>query len=417
MTLGMETLSTMWQPLADGIDILMRPDDSNDIVALIAFTPLGSSQESRTDAGLVAMTNRMLSRGTKRFTSAQLAEQIDSLGISLAYSSTEDYSYPHVITTSDTLPQAVALLSEALFEPSFEPEEIEKERQTTLAAIRRGDDDLLSLTLKRFYQELYPNHGYGLPHSGLVESIGEITREQIVSCHEELVRGRYRIVAVGNFDPAALRELLQREFVARYPGGAADGSGQEPGAPIAAEAHRSALSRASEQSYLVAGFGALAPSDSRYMAARLLNSVLGEGMSSRLFQALREEKGLAYATGSSYHGLKLAGQLFGYIGTKPESLDLAREGMLAEFARIRTELVPEDELLRSKNYMIGKFLIDHQKNFRRAFYLGHFDQMGIGCEMDERYPEMISAVTAEQVRDVAAHLLTEPVIVELKPNS
>ncbi len=109
--------------------------------------------------------------------------------------------------------------------------------------------------------------------------------------------------------------------------------------------------------------------------------------------------------------------MFGYIGTKPESLDEAREGMLAEFERIKAELVPEDELLRTKNYMVGKFLIDHQKNFKRAFYLGHFDQMGLGWQMDALYPGIIASVTAEQVQAAAKRILTKPVIVELRPKA
>lgn len=404
-----------WESLHDGVDILLRPDTSNDIVALIAFTPLGSSVESRKDAGIVSFTGRMLMRGTKRLSNAELADAVDSLGISLACDTSEDYSHVHVVTTSDTIEESVVLLSEAFFEPAFEPEEIEKERQNTLAAIRRSEDDLLSTTMRRFYAELYPGHGYGIPDVGLKEAVGEFTREQVTNSHEELTAGPFRIVAVGNFSPEKLRDLLRREFVKKMPERSADRI--QLLAPDTAAAHSATLTRDSEQAYLVAGYSALPPIDPLYVAARVLNVILGEGMSSRLFSVLREEKGLAYATGSSYSGLKLAGQLFGYIGTKPESLDTAREGMLAEFERIKSELVPDEELLRAKNYMVGKFLIDHQKNFRRAFYLGHFDQMGLGWQMDDLYAGLIANVTADRVQEAAQRILTEPVVVELRPTA
>lgn len=413
MTTVETNTSPAWEKIADGVDFLARPDASNDIVALIAFCRLGSVVESRQDAGLVSFTGRMLMRGTKRLTSPQLAETIDSLGISISYDTAEDYSYHHVTTTADALSESVALLSETLFEPSFEPDEIEKERQVTIAAINRSEDDLMSLSLKTFYEELYPNHGYGLPRIGLAESVGELTRAQIVNCHEEIAAAPFRIIAVGNFDPSDLNARLREEFVARRGEATNDIITILP--PTPAPPHTKVISRASEQAYLVAGFAGPKPNDPDYMAARLLNCVLGEGMSSRLFQTLREDKGLAYATGSSYSGLKLSGQMFGYIGTKPESLETAREGMLAEFERIKHETVPAEELLRAKNYMIGKFLIDHQRNFKRGFYLGHFDQMGLGIEMDQRYPDLISAVTPEQIQDVAKKILTDPVIVELQP--
>ncbi len=407
------TVDPGWETLADGVDILLRPDSSNDIVALIVFSPVGCAVESESDAGIVSFTGRMLMRGTRRLSNAELAETVDSMGISLACDTSEDYSHVHVVTTSDTLAESIAILSEIFFEPSFEPEELEKERQTTLAAIRRSDDDLLSSTLRHFYQELYPKHGYGTPGVGLKESIGELTREQVINSHEELTSGPFRIVAVGNFAADALRDLITTHFVSKMHGIAAERLIIPP--PLPAAAHTISLTRDSEQAYLVAGFPALAPLDPEYAAARVLNCALGEGMSSRLFQALREDKGLAYATGSSYGALKLAGQLFGYIGTKPESLDTAREGMLAEFERIKMELIPEDELLRTKNYMVGRFLIDHQKNFKRAFYYGHFDQMGLGWQMDALYPGIIASVTAEHVQAVAKRILTDPVIVELRP--
>jgi len=407
-------LNPGWETLADGFDVLMRPDDSNDIVALIVFTPVGSAVESAADSGVMSFTGRMLMRGTKRLGNAELAEAIDSMGISLSCDVNDDYSNMHLVTTRDTIVESVALMAETFFTPAFEPEEIEKERQSTLAAIRRSEDDLFSLTLQRFYRELYPSHGYGLPIIGLKESVGELTRDQIINSHEELTAGPLRVVAVGNFVPDELRGLLEEHFVSRLK---QDNRTDRlaVGKPVAAGAHSASFTRDSEQAYLVAGFPALAPTEPNYVAARVLNALLGEGMSSRLFSALREEKGLAYATGSSYSGFKMQGQLFGYIGTKPESLDTAREGMIAEFERIKNELVPEDELLRTKNYLIGKFLIDHQKNYRRAFYLGHFDQLGLGWQMDDLYAGLIADVTAEHVQAVAKQILTQPVVVELRP--
>ncbi len=409
----MKTSNPTWETIADNVDLYAVPDSGNDIVAVIAFNPVGGAMESRADAGLLSFMGRLLQRGTKKRTNAELAETIDGLGLTLAFAATEDYSYHQMVTTADALEESIALFAETLFEPSFEPDEIEKERQSTLAAIRRSDDDLMGLTVRHLFEELYPRHGYGLPQIGVTESIGELTREQIINCHEEVCASPFRVVAVGNFQPDHLKTLLLQELVRRK--ASLQGEPLLVSAPRPAHDKSAQILRDSEQAYLVAGFAAPHPTSPDYMAARLLNTVLGEGMSSRLFQALREEKGLAYATGSNFSGMKLSGTLFGYIGTKPESLDTAREGMLAEFERIRTELVPEDELLRAKNYMIGRFLIDHQRNFKRAFYLGHFDQMGLGSEMDQNFPNLVTATTAEQVQTVAEKLLKAPVIIELRP--
>lgn len=405
-----------WEELAPGVSALLRPDAGNDIVALLVFAPIGNAAESPADAGILSFTGRMLMRGTKRLSNAELSELVDSLGISLSCDISSDYSNLHLVTTRDTLAESVALMSEVFIKPAFEPEELEKERQSTLAAIRRSEDDLFSLTLERFYRELYPSHGYGLPIVGLKESVGEFTREQTLNAHEELCRGPFKVVAVGNFEPEEMRALIVQHFQSSAE--QSDIAAAAPPLPTPAPPHGVQFTRNSEQSYLVMGYPAIPPTGQHYFAARVLNALLGEGMSSRLFTALREEKGLAYATGSSYAAQHMAGQLFGYIGTKPESLQTAKEGMLAEFERIKNEPVPEEELLRAKNYLVGKFLIDHQKNYRRGFYLGHFDQMGLGWQMDDLYASLIAGVTAEQVQQVANIIFAgKPTVVELDPGA
>src|SRR5690606_19430976 len=141
--------------------------------------------------------------------------------------------------------------SETLFEPSFEPDEIEKECQSTLAAIRRSDDDIMSLSIRRFLEELYPAHGYGIHQMSVTESIGELTREQIINCHEEVCTSPFRIVAVGNFQPDRLKALLQQELVRRKI--TPQGDPLLVPAPRPARSKSAQILRDSEQAYLVAG--------------------------------------------------------------------------------------------------------------------------------------------------------------------
>lgn len=415
--MGVTNLSPAATPylerLPGGMRVMLAPSTVNDIVAVVCFLPLPSAIERPHEAGLVNYMHRMLRRGTTSRTNAELAEAIDSLGSEIGSETADDYSYAHVSCTKDTFGESLELLADMLLHPSFEPEEIEKERQSLLASIRRQEDDKLSATLKRFMRELYGDHGYGLPRMGFRETVAEFTREQLVHVHEEFVDpARFLTVIVGNFDPSQARELLARLFPLKA------GS---PAPPFAVEkpplrpAVSTRLTRECEQSYLVMGFRACPLGAPDWPAVRLLNTVLGEGMSSRLFVHLRDEQGLAYATGSSYGPLAQSGHLFGYIGTKPESLEIARESMLREFTRIKEEPVPQEELDRSRNYLVGKFLIDHQTNYRRAFYLGFYETAGLGISMDEDYPKLLMSVTPEQLREAANRYLTEPTVVELVP--
>jgi predicted Zn-dependent peptidase len=360
----------------------------------------------------------MLMRGTRKRINAELAEAIEALGTSMASESNDDFSYAHMVCTSDSFTESMQLLGEVLQQPAFEPDEIEKERQSTIAAIRRSEDDKLSVTLKRFLRELYGNHGYGLPSLGYADTVGEFTREQIKNVHEEFAdASTYRIVIVGNVTVEQAERLAEETLAGKQReigSQPKDWSVQEPAYRIGCKGQ---ISRESQQAYLVIGYPGCSIGHEDFPAMRVLNAILGDGMSSRLFTHLREEQGLAYATGSSFSALKRGGHLFGYIGTKPQSLETAREGMLKQFTLIKNELVDSDELERSKNYIIGKFLIDHQKNYKRAFYLGYFDMMGVGIERDTLYPEIIKSVTAEQVRDMANKYLTTPTVAELVPTS
>jgi zinc protease len=406
-----------WKQLGNGMLVRLEPSKANDFAAVAMFLPCPAAVETPAEAGLVSFSHRLLSRGTKRKTSAELAEAIDSLGVTLGCDAADDYSFAHVVTAADLFEESLSLLAEVIREPSFEPEEVEKERQNTLAAIRQSEDDKLGVALRHFLRNLYKGHGYGLPGRGFTESVGEFTREQIVNVHDELLRcGPVRVCITGNFDPGIAVRLLERKFPAI--------SLEQPVKPAVSIAvpqfdteGRARLTRECEQAYLVMGFPAAAITHPDFPALRVLNAVLGDGMSSRLFLKLRDEQGLAYAIGSSYSALRLAGHMFGYIGTKPESLETAREGMLAQFDRIKHELIPSEELQRTKNYLIGKFLIDHQTNYKRAFYPGHFEMMGLGAHLDDEFPHIIEAVTAEEIREAANRYLNNPAISEVVPNS
>ncbi len=400
--------------LATGMRAVLLPSDANNIATVAIFLPLPGAIEQPREAGLVQFTHKMLMRGTTVRGAAELAECIEALGTSISCDAADDYSHAHMICTADAFRPSMELLAEVMQKPSFEPEEIEKERQSTIASIRRAEDDKFSFTMKRFIRELYGAHSYALPRTGEVETVAEFRREQLQEVHAEgFDPANFLAVCVGRFQPGEARELLESLFPAR---GGAQEAFSVP-AFVSPGPRSARLSRDCEQAYLAMGFPACPAGSTDFPAARVLSAVLGESMSSRFFIRLRDEQGLAYSTGCSLGAFRMGGHLVGYIGTKPESLETARDGMAKIFAEIRDTLVPEGELERAKNYIVGKFLIDHQTNYRRAFYLGHYEMTGLGLERDEQLPAIIAAVTAEQVREAANRYLTGPTVVELVPNA
>jgi len=152
-----------------------------------------------------------------------------------------------------------------------------------------------------------------------------------------------------------------------------------------------------------------------YPALRLTSALMGEGMSSRLFTTLRDQQGLAYAVGSAHRVRRQQGHFFCYIGTKPETLGAARDGMFAELDRLRREPVSEEELTRARNYAIGRYLMGHQTNSDQAYFLAWWQAMGMGVNYDEAFPVELERVTARDIMRAANRYFLEPTITTLVP--
>ncbi|MGB9691973.1 MAG: M16 family metallopeptidase [Candidatus Sumerlaeaceae bacterium] len=399
------------QILANGTRCLFAPCDTNNIVALSAFFPYGSVFEQPAQAGITDFMWRCLLRGTQKRSQAEYAEAVESLGSSLSFQAYRDFSTASLVCTSDCLEPTLELFFEAIESPRFDPNEIEKERQSTLAAIREELDDKATFAMRAFAETLFGGSTYGIPVPGTLETVPEFKIEQVIELYNRVVGwNQALVVCVGNFEPSSLAKILERS--------ASKATG-EPRlvcpSPSYYKGELRVIRREWEQSYLVLGFPACPVTHRDFFPLRMLAGVLGDGMSSRFFVRLRDERGLAYATSCHLAAFRCGGYLAGTIGTKPESLDEARELMLQLLSEVCQELVPDDEIERTRNYLVGKYLISHQKNSARAFYLGSYEMNGLGWQMDHEYPLRLKAVCAEDVREVARQYLDAPTIIEIRP--
>ncbi len=398
---------------ATGARGLLLPSEANDIVAVRVFFPRGSASDSWETAGLTRFMLKCLLRGTLKRSQAEFAEAVESLGTSLSFSAHHDFSVASLVATAETLAPSLELLLEALSEPAFDPAEIDKQREITLAAIREELDDKGAFAGRVFAETLHGRHSYGIPRRGTLESVSRFSPDQVRMQYSRVVTWRNAlVVAVGKFAPEDLKAVFDNApALSTHP---------EAGRPLVVTPtyQKGAvveLARDWEQAYLILGFPACPLSHPDYFRLRLLAGVLGDGMSSRFFVRLRDERGLAYATGCSLQAWKAGGYLAGFIGTKPASVDEARELMLRLFSEVCQEKVPYDELERTKNYLVGKYLIGHQRNADRAYYLGLYEMLGLAWHLDEDYPNRIRSVSADEVLEVAQQYLDMPTVVEIRP--
>jgi zinc protease len=173
--------------------------------------------------------------------------------------------------------------------------------------------------------------------------------------------------------------------------------------------------RETEQTHVMVGYLTPPVAHADHVPLKLLNAVLGSGMSSRLFQSLREEAGLAYAVGSFHLTRQERGRLVLHIGTAAANAARAEAGVLREAARIADEPVPDEELQRAKAFLSGSLALDLRTNARRAYHAGLFELLGVGHAFVERYPRLIDTVTADDVQRVARRYLVDPAVALVGP--
>jgi predicted Zn-dependent peptidase len=178
---------------------------------------------------------------------------------------------------------------------------------------------------------------------------------------------------------------------------------------------RRLVERPVQQAQVLVGY--LGPSllQPDYAASRVLATVLGGGMSGRLFRELREQRGLAYSVGMLGSFRTGPSFLVSYLGTAPTNVEAAEAGMLAEIERMRGETVTDRELARAKAYLLGNLAMDRRTSARHAWYLAFFEVIGAGWDFPERYARAVEAVTADDVARAAQRYLTRPSVIVLQP--
>lgn len=388
--------------LAGGTVVLSRALASNEIVAVRAYTEMGSLYETDAEAGVSNLVQSALVRGTEERSAHELQEALAELGADLDTACGRHLGSVSLQATAATWERALELFLEVLTRPAFPPEEVATEIELALGAIEAREDQLLARALDLFREQFYGAHPLHKPVLGYRDTVGALDRDRVI----EAARRFYRpvppvVAAAGRFDPGRLVERLGEAFGdarLRPP----------PPPPEAAQAiegeRRLEVER--EAAYLVHGFPAPDALDPDYPAARMLDAVLGGSMSSRLFIELREKRSLAYQVASFYDDQRGGGHLAAYIITDPARVEEAGRGLEREFQRFVEEPVAEDELDTARRYLRGTYLIAAETNMAQAGRLARYEVDGLGQDYGDRWLAALEEVTVEQVRDIARRYFT-----------
>jgi predicted Zn-dependent peptidase len=360
-----------------------------------------SAHEPREAMGAAHLLEHLVFKGTERRTQRQIAEELEVRGGSLdAYTSRDHTSFQAHVLDAD-VPLAVEVLTDLVRHPLLRAEDLDLERNVVLDEINSVLDTPDDLVFELHARTLWPEHPYGYSILGTPESIGRLSVADLTALHRGgYYRGNCVIAAAGHVDHAQLLTVLERE-------GWFEGSLEPARPPVACVPARRGVqlteTRDTAQSNLVMGTDCFDGRDPRRYALAMLSNILGGGMSSRLFQRVREELGLAYAVYAFHHLYQSAGALGVYVGTHPASAAAAEAAIRDELTRLSRDGLSSEELSGGQRQLKGQIMLALESPSSRMHRLAgtvlHADRYRrldeILAEIDAVKPETISALAAE----------------------
>jgi predicted Zn-dependent peptidase len=390
--------------LANGLRIYLVPVLSFQSVSIGIFVRVGSRYERSAESGVSHFIEHMLFKGTTRRPSAKIiAETIEGVGgISNAYTSQEATVY-YAKVASAQASTALDVLADMVRYPLFDSTEFEKERYVIgeeLNMIYDSPDSWANVLLD---QLLWPNHPLGQNIVGTADSLTTLSRDLLVSFFKAGYHPATCLVAVGgSFEPDKVVSELTA-LLGDWEAGETPQFEPVPLPPTQARWHVEV--RSIEQGHLCLAMPGLSRSDPNRYALSVLNAVLGEGMSSRLFLNIREEKGLAYAVDSSLSLLQDTGSLAIYAGVDPERGPEALQAILDELDRLCNEPVPPAELHKVKEYLKGRLVLSLEDSFSRAAWVAYQTLFLDEIRTPEEVLQIYDTVTIEDVLAVAQQVI------------
>jgi predicted Zn-dependent peptidase len=380
----------------------------------------GSRHERAEANGISHFIEHAVFKGTRRRTALDIAVESDRLGGNFDAYTTHELTGFSLKVVDTALPQAFDLLSDMLLSPRFDSDDLSREQRVIIEEMKMVEDTPEEFLTELFSAAFYPGHPLGRPIEGTAETVLTFDRSRTARHHRAAYApANLVIAAAGNVNHDEIVELAERAFAASSSDALSaessqasaddpDGGGQpRPAAPILLERKKEL-----EQAHLlIAAPWPSARHEDRY-AASLLASVIGGGTSSRLWQSIREERGLAYSVGAAGSGFTDAGVLHLYAGTSPEQLDEVLDLSLAELRRAAREPVSRDELRLAKDQSIASILLGLESTSARAGTLARQEIVHGRRVAPEEVIRRIEAATPDDLRRVArAHLTTERIAV------
>ncbi len=399
--------------LPSGVRILSEQVPGSQSATIGYWVAVGSRDEHPITYGSTHFLEHLLFKGTTTRTALDIAVAFDSVGGEHNALTAKEHTCYYAKVRDIDLPMAIDVLADMVTSSVLDPGEFESERGVILEELAMADDDPSDAVSERFFEAVFGEHELGRPIGGSPASIGAVGRDAVWEHYRANYAPRDLVITVAG---AVDHDALVARVTAALGGAGWDLAA--PGSPVARRdpapdaigrgAPLVVVDRPTEQANLLLGVAGLPATDARRPVMTVLNSVLGGGMSSRLFQEVREKRGLAYSVYSFAAGYSDAGIVGLYAGCGPKRAPQVAELMLSEFRRIAVDGITDDELARARGQLGGASALALEDSDTRMSRLGRSElTFGEFSDLDETL-RRLAGVTTSAVRDLAAELVERP---------
>ena len=386
--------------LSNGATLLINNNRLNDIVAIQIYTKGGSFTEQK--PGVASITATAMLKGTQKFSGIDLSRIMEQNGIKIIPTNSPDSFVISAKTTLQDLPLTMDLLSEIINNASLEEQDIEKIKTEKLAAIEKQRDVPSNVAFEEFRTELWKNTPYGRTGKILEKTIPTITRQDVINYYKSLSNPQNIVISInGNvndndiinyFDPMYCKNKGKKVNYSDY---------KTLFKPLQ-NSVTTKTSKDSEAAWVVAGWQTDGLTNIKDAATlQIIDAIMGSGMSSRLFNRLRDEQGLAYQVGSIYVPNVNSGLFAVFIGTNPKTALHSKNELLKQINILKKEFVADKELREAKDKILGNFILSQETNAEKAATIGWFEASGRGFDFIDKYPAIIESVSASDIIRVA----------------
>lgn len=397
--------------LPNGLRLLVREDPRLPLVSMVSCFKAGVLAETPADNGITKLYSKVLLKGTKTRSAAQIAEQIESVGGEIGSDSGNNSFSVSVKVMQPDLQLGMEMLADVLLHPTLPGNEIDREKQLQLAALKAEEEEMVNVASKLMRKNLFQGHPYALRPNGTPESVASLDHSKLLAFHEKFAVGKNGVIAVfGNVKASEVKALVEKTL-GKLPAGQPALENLPKPKPLEKDLAVEE-NKPKAQAILMVGFHGSDMFSPDAEALQLIDEACSD-LGSRFFLRIREQMGLAYFVSSTQTLGLVPGPFVFYLGTAPQKVEAVKKAFFEEITKLAKDGLTPVELTRAKEKLLGQQDIRNQSNDTFAYACALDELYGLGYAHYKQLRPRVEAITLEDVKRVANQYFEKPSVFAL----